>query len=155
MPKGKPHPAEPKARVALEVMHDERTVNEVASPTTTSTRTQSGDGLQRRGPNSRASSRRPRTTGRASGSSPSAGRRSMTFIAGLTSSPPSVIIFNGTCLAATELTSRTSLVDSRNAELALLFASLSSARHKGRGNALRGLPVDENHPISGRTPLEK
>ena len=32
MPKGKPHPAELKARVALEVvMHGEKTVNEVAS----------------------------------------------------------------------------------------------------------------------------
>ena len=31
MPKGKPHPAELKARVALEVMHGEKTVSEVAS----------------------------------------------------------------------------------------------------------------------------
>ena len=31
MPKGKPHPAELKARVALEVMHGEKTVNEAAS----------------------------------------------------------------------------------------------------------------------------
>ena len=31
MPKGKPHPAEVKARVALEVMHGEKTVNEAAS----------------------------------------------------------------------------------------------------------------------------
>lgn len=31
MPKGKPHPVELKARIALEVMHGERTVNEVAS----------------------------------------------------------------------------------------------------------------------------
>jgi transposase len=31
MPKGKPHPAELKARVALEVMHGEKTVSEAAS----------------------------------------------------------------------------------------------------------------------------
>ena len=31
MPKGRPHPAELKARVALEVMHGEKTVNEVAA----------------------------------------------------------------------------------------------------------------------------
>lgn len=31
MPEGKPHPAELKARVALEVMHGEKTVNEVAT----------------------------------------------------------------------------------------------------------------------------
>lgn len=31
MPKGKPHPAELKTRVVLEVMHGEKTVNEVAS----------------------------------------------------------------------------------------------------------------------------
>ena len=40
-------------------------------------------------------------------------------------------------------------------DLALFFALLTPVCRKGRGDALRGLPVDENHSISGRFPLEK
>lgn len=42
--------------------------------------------------------------------------------------------------------------EAKSADLALFFALLTPARRKGRGNALRGLPADENRPISGRTP---
>lgn len=43
----------------------------------------------------------------------------------------------------------------RFADLALLFASLTPARRKEADGALRATPIDENRPISGRTPLEK
>ena len=109
MPKGKPHPAEPKARVAIEMMRGEKTVNNVAAE----------HGLS---PNlvrkwaAKAESEMARVLTasedeRARERELSTRRRSMTCIAGSASSPPSAIIFSGACLAATASTSRTCLVD--------------------------------------------
>lgn len=45
--------------------------------------------------------------------------------------------------------------EAKTADLALLFAPVTPARRKGTDGVLRATPIDENRPISGRTPLEK